>query len=90
MDKTKKNSFHSPITKCQPRQSNKIRLARTVARIVGYEGRVVFDAARPDGTPKKLLDVSRLTGLGWQAGIGLEDGIAGTYRWYLEKGQGSE
>lgn len=59
-------------------------LARTVARIVGYEGRVVFDAARPDGTPKKLLDVSRLTGLGWQAGIGLEDGIAGTYRWYLE------
>jgi len=61
-------------------------LAETVARIVGYEGKLVFDADKPDGTPKKLLDVSRLTGLGWKAGIGLEEGVGGVYRWFLDSG----
>lgn len=59
-------------------------LAETVARIVGYDGKLVFDAGKPDGTPKKLLDVTRLTGLGWKAGIGLEEGGRGTYRWFLD------
>jgi GDP-L-fucose synthase len=60
-------------------------LAETIARIAGYRGRIVFDSSKPDGTPRKLLDVSRLHGLGWKARIPLEEGIAGTYRWYLDR-----
>ncbi|MFP5223660.1 MAG: GDP-L-fucose synthase family protein [Acidobacteriota bacterium] len=59
-------------------------LAQTVARVTGYTGELLFDAAKPDGTPRKLLDVSRLRKLGWQASIPLEQGIADTYRWFLE------
>lgn len=54
-------------------------LARLIARIVGYEGELTFDADKPDGTPRKLLDVSRLARLGWKAQIGLEDGIRQVY-----------
>lgn len=54
-------------------------LAECVARIVGYDGELVFDATKPDGTPQKLLDVSRLAQMGWRARIGLEEGIARTY-----------
>lgn len=61
-------------------------LAEMVAREVGYQGRIVFDPSRPDGTPRKLLDVSRLTALGWQPRIGLREGIAATYRWFREQG----
>jgi len=57
-------------------------LAELVARIVGYSGRVVFDHSHPDGTPRKLLDVSRLTTLGWRRQIALEQGIASTYDWF--------
>jgi len=59
-------------------------LAETVARVVGYQGELVFDASKPDGAPRKLLDVSRLRALGWTASIGLEEGMADTYRWFLE------
>lgn len=59
-------------------------LARLVARITGYEGEIVTDPTKPDGTPRKLMDVSRLRELGWQACIELEQGIAETCRWYLE------
>jgi len=59
-------------------------LAETVARVTGFTGELVFDATKPDGTPRKLLDVSRLRELGWQASIPLEQGIADTYRWFLE------
>jgi GDP-L-fucose synthase len=59
-------------------------LAESIARAVGYEGEIVYDAAKPDGTPRKLLDVSRLAALGWRASTGLGEGIADTYRWYLE------
>ena len=52
-----------------------------IARVVGYDGKLVFDSSKPDGAPRKLLDVGRLTALGWQARIGLEEGIAATYRW---------
>ncbi|MEO7850760.1 MAG: GDP-L-fucose synthase [Rubrivivax sp.] len=55
-------------------------LARTVMRVVGFEGRIVFDRDKPDGTPRKLLDVGRLRGLGWQARTPLNDGISLAYR----------
>ena len=58
-------------------------LAELVCRVVGYNGRLVFDTTKPDGTPQKLLDVSRLRALGWQARIGLEEGIRETYQWFL-------
>jgi len=58
-------------------------LAVLVARVVGYTGRIVFDPSRPDGTPRKLLDVSRIRALGWHAQIPLEQGIASTYEWYM-------
>ena len=59
-------------------------LARVVARITGYSGNILFDTSHPDGTPRKLLDVSRMNALGWKAAIDLEDGIASTYAWYRE------
>ena len=57
-------------------------LAEVVARIVDYKGQIRFDPKRPDGTPRKLLDVSRIHSLGWRARISLENGIASTYDWY--------
>jgi GDP-L-fucose synthase len=59
-------------------------LAQLVADVVGYAGRIVFDTSKPDGTPRKLLDVSRLRALGWQARIPLREGLEQTYRWYVE------
>jgi GDP-L-fucose synthase len=58
-------------------------LARLVSRVVGYSGRIVFDSSHPDGTPRKLLDVSRIHALGWRAQISLEQGVTSTYQWYL-------
>ncbi len=60
-------------------------LAETIAGVVGYQGRLVFDPTKPDGTPRKLLDVSRLKALGWTPRIALRDGIAATYRWYQDQ-----
>jgi GDP-L-fucose synthase len=60
-------------------------LAETIADVVGYRGRIVFDPSKPDGTPRKLLDVGRLTALGWRAKIGLREGIVGTYAWYRDQ-----
>ena len=59
-------------------------LARLVGEVVGFEGEIVFDPGKPDGTPRKLLDVSRLQALGWSAKTGLREGIEETYRWYLK------
>ncbi len=59
-------------------------LAQTIAKVVGYKGRVVFDASKPDGTPRKLLDVTCLHQLGWYHQISLEVGLASTYQWFLE------
>ena len=57
--------------------------ARLVAHTVGYEGEIVFDARKPDGTPRKLVDTSRLTALGWQARTSLREGLSLAYRHFL-------
>jgi len=59
-------------------------LAETVAEVVGFRGRIRFDASKPDGTPRKLLDVGRISALGWSPRIGLREGITSTFQWYLE------
>jgi|GEM_PF-1507440 len=57
-------------------------LAETIARVTGFQGRLDFDPSKPDGTPRKLLDVARLKALGWEASIGLEEGLRDAYAWY--------
>lgn len=59
-------------------------LAQTIGEVVGYTGAIVFDPTKPDGTPRKWLDVSKATELGWTASIGLREGIASTYQWFRE------
>ncbi len=59
-------------------------LAEKIAHTVGFEGRLVFDTSKPDGTPRKLIDSSRIQALGWKPRIGLDAGIASTYQWFLE------
>jgi len=58
-------------------------LAETVMELVGFQGRIVFDSGKPDGTPRKLLDVSRMKHLGWQSRTSLRDGTAQAYASYL-------
>lgn len=60
-------------------------LTELVARTTGFQGRIVWDASKPDGTPRKLMDVTRLTALGWKAKIGLAEGVAKTYQSFLEE-----
>ena len=60
-----------------------LELAQTVAEVVGFEGRITTDPSKPDGTMRKLMDVSRLRDMGWEASIGLREGITGTYAWFL-------
>lgn len=60
------------------------RLAEMIASVVGWEGEFVYDSSKPDGTPRKLLDVSRLSALGWEASIPLVDGLAETYDWFRQ------
>lgn len=59
-------------------------LAETIARVVGFYGEICFDTSKPDGTPQKLLDISRISALGWSAKISLEEGLKHTYQWFLE------
>ena len=59
-------------------------LAKMVARVTCFDGRITTDPTKPDGTMRKLMDVSRLADMGWRARIGLEQGVADTYRWFLE------
>jgi len=58
--------------------------ARLIAEVVGYTGRFLFDIARPDGPPRKLLDISRLNDLGWKSKVSLREGLERTYAWFLE------
>lgn len=59
-------------------------LAHLIAKVTGFKGRVGFDSSKPDGTMRKLMDVSRLAAMGWKARISLEEGVKQTYRWFLE------
>lgn len=59
-------------------------LAETIARVTEFQGRLSFDSSKPDGTPRKLMDVSRLAKLGWTASIDLETGLRDAYRWFVE------
>jgi GDP-L-fucose synthase len=59
-------------------------LAETMARVTGFHGKLTFDASKPDGAPRKLMDVSRLKSLGWQAETSLEEGMTETYQWFLD------
>jgi nucleoside-diphosphate-sugar epimerase len=59
-------------------------LASLIAKVTGFSGRITYDASKPDGTMRKLMDVSRLANMGWQARISLERGIGETYQWFLE------
>jgi len=65
-------------------------LAGLIKEVVGYEGKIVFDSSKPDGTPRKLLDVGRLNALGWRARISLEEGVQATYEWFLANATVSE
>ena len=60
-------------------------LANLLAKTVGFEGTLIFDSSKPDGTMRKVMDVSRLTGLGWSSRIDLADGLARTYKWFVEQ-----
>ena len=62
-----------------------LELAELVRKAVGYSGKIRWDHSKPDGTPRKLLDVKKIQSLGWKASISIEQGIAGTYKWFLEK-----
>ena len=62
-------------------------LAELVARVVGFQGALRFDSSKPDGTPRKLLDVSRMGRLGWSSRIGMEEGVALAYRDFLACGE---
>ncbi|MEX9841459.1 GDP-L-fucose synthase family protein [Providencia rettgeri] len=59
-------------------------MAETMAQVVGFKGKVLFDSTKPDGTPRKLMDVSRLKSLGWAYSVELEDGLSKTYQWFLQ------
>ncbi len=77
-------SESGPINVGTGRDSSIRELCELIADIVGFRGKLEFDPAQPDGTPRKLLDVSRLHNAGWSARIGLREGIESTYRWFLE------
>lgn len=59
-------------------------LAELIQKIVGHQGDIIWDSSKPDGTPRKLMDVSKMTQAGWKAKIGLEEGIQSTYQWFLD------
>jgi GDP-L-fucose synthase len=60
-------------------------MAEMMKKVVGFKGELTFDTTKPDGTPRKLIDVTRLSNMGWNYTIGLEEGLKETYEWYLSK-----
>jgi GDP-L-fucose synthase len=60
------------------------KLAETIAKVTGFKGQLEFDSTKPDGTPRKLMDVSRLKNLGWSARVPLEEGLKHAYQWFLD------
>ncbi|MEQ1770199.1 MAG: GDP-L-fucose synthase [Devosia sp.] len=79
----KRYSASGPINVGSGSDVSILDLARLVSRVVGFAGNIVPDPTKPDGTPRKLLSSERLSALGWHPSIGLEDGIAALYRWYV-------
>jgi GDP-L-fucose synthase len=78
--------YDGPIVNIGTGEDVTIReLAETVMEVVGFSGEIVFDASKPDGTPRKLLDVSRLASLGWRARTALRDGIRLAYEEFLAR-----
>lgn len=61
-----------------------LELAKTIAKVIGFKGTIVTDTSKPDGTPRKLMNVTRLRDLGWRAKINLEDGLADAYQWFIQ------
>ena len=59
-------------------------LAETIQKVVGYQGDIIWDSSKPDGAPRKLMDVSKIKSLDWQPQITLIDGLASTYHWFIE------
>lgn len=76
---------HGPINLGVGEDISIAELAAMIREIVGYQGRLVFDTTRPDGMPRKLLDSSELASLGWRAKTSVREGLAATYRWFLEQ-----
>ena len=61
-----------------------IELANKIALYTNYKGKIIWDKSKPDGTPRKLMDVTRINKLGWRSQISLEEGLESTYSWYLK------
>jgi GDP-L-fucose synthase len=59
------------------------QLAETIQKITGHQGEIIWDSSKPDGTPRKLMDISKMHALGWKHQVQLEEGIARTYEWFL-------
>jgi GDP-L-fucose synthase len=81
---TKRYSEEAPINVGTGEDLPIAELAQLVSEVVGFKGRIVFDSTKPDGVPRKLLDVTRIRALGWKPKIGLPEGIASTYAWFKE------
>ncbi|WP_413993760.1 GDP-L-fucose synthase family protein [Labrys okinawensis] len=81
-------SDERPINIGAGRDMTILELLETIKQVVGYEGATTHDRSKPDGTPAKLMDSSRMRELGWEPGIGLEAGLRETYRWYVENEAG--
>ena len=81
-----KNGYVQMVNIGTGEETSILQLAKLIKHIVGYHGAIVFDTAKPDGTPRKLLDCSRLQKLGWKPPTGLKEGIKKLYRWYLQEG----
>ena len=60
-------------------------MSETMKQVVGYKGKLTFDTTKPDGSPRKLIDVTRLTKMGWKYSVDLKEGLKKTYKWYLDK-----
>jgi GDP-L-fucose synthase len=60
-------------------------LAETIQQVVGYEGEIIWDTTKPDGTPRKLMDTRKINALGWQPQINLKEGLTNTYRWFVNQ-----
>jgi GDP-L-fucose synthase len=61
-------------------------MAQTMKKVVGFKGRIIFDITKPDGAPRKLIDIFRLSNMGWKYNIDLKEGLTTTYEWYLTRG----